>query len=190
MADAESSRISALEKCVLAVATQELAAQAALHLPCPCPAPIPVQLKTTTTERNRMLKAVTACPVFNLNTIPPFPCVFTVGPNVATLVLPFPLPFPHDPSPNTSPYVTTPPTALYQYRTYPRIRGIDQIVKVARTQSASETTRRKQNSVVYGNVAPTTTFFRKPAPIPACATTPRPIPPYPPAPPCQPFRLK
>ena len=181
MADAESSRMTALDTCVRAAATAEIAANLAEKPPCPCATPIPNQLGTTQTEKNRILAAVTACPIFTLNKIPPFPCEFTVAPSQGTLVLPHP---PYDQA-EPYPYVTTPPNALYQYRSYQRIRGIDQIVTVVRTQSASETTRRRQTAVISGNVAPTTTFFRKPVPPPPCIITAPPLPPYPPAPPCR-----
>jgi hypothetical protein len=187
MADAESSRITKEEACVRAAATAEIAAHLAEIPPCPCKAPVPLQHKTTQSESNRILGGVTKCPIFTLNKIPPFPCEFQVAPpNQGTLVFPFP---PPSIAEQPYPYVTTPPNALYQYRSYQRIRGIDQIAKVVRTQSASETTKRRLNTVIYGNVAPTTTFFRKPLPPPPCFVTAPPLPPYPPAPPCRQRRL-
>jgi hypothetical protein len=187
MADAESSRITKVEACVREVATAEIAAHLAETPPCPCTAPIPLQHKTTQSESNRILGRVTKCPIFTLNKIPPFPCKFQVAPpNQGTLVFPDP-PLSIDEQPY--PYVTTPPNALYQYRSYQRISGIDQIATVVRTQSASETTKRRLNAVIYGNVAPTTTFFRKPVPLAPCFVRPLPLPPYPPAPPCRQRRL-
>ena len=182
MADAESSRITKVDTCVREAATAEIAANLAKIPPCPCNAPIPLQHKTTTSESNRILGAVTACPIFTVNKIPPFPCEFQVAPSQGTLVFPHP---PPSIAEQPYPYVTTPPNALYQYRSYQRISGIDQIATVVRTQSASETTKRRQNTVIYGNLAPTTTFFRKPVPPPPCFVTAPPLPPYPPAPPCR-----
>jgi hypothetical protein len=186
MADAESSRITKEDACVRAAATAEIAAHLAETPLCPCKAPIPLQHKTTQSESNRILRSVTRCPIFTVNKIPPFPCAFTTSPSQATLDLHGP---PSSVAEQTYPYVTTPPNALYQYRSYQRIRGIDQIVTVVRTQSASETTTRRLNAVIYGNVAPTTTFFRKPVPPPPCIVTAPPLPPYPPAPPCRQRRL-
>lgn len=181
MADAESSRITKVDACVREVATAEIAANLAETPPCPCTIPIPLLHKTTMLESNRILGGVTACPIFTVNKIPPFPCTFTTTPTEGTLEL--------TESPNIAdqqyPYVTTPPTALYQYRSYQRISGIDQIATVVRTQSASETTTRRKTAVVYGNVAPETTFFRKPVPLAPCFVRPLPLPPYPPAPPCR-----
>jgi len=186
MTDAESSRITKVDTCIREAATAEIAANLAEVPPCPCKAPIPLQHKTTTSESNRILGAVTACPIFTVNKIPPFPCEFQVAPSQGTLVL-------SGLSPSIAeqqyPYVTTPPTALYQYRSYQRISGIDQIATVVRTQSASETTTRRKTAVIYGNVAPETTFFRKPLPPPPCFVRPLPLPPYPPAPPCRQRRL-
>ena len=186
MTDAESSRITKFDTCVRDAATAEIAANLDKIPPCPCKAPIPLQHKTTTSELNRILRAVTVCPIFTLNKIPPFPCEFTTAPTQGTLVFPEP---PLSITEQPYPYVTTPPNALYQYRSYQRIRGIDQIAKVVRTQSASETTKRRLNTVIYGNLAPTTTFFRKPLPPPPCIVTAQPLPPYPAAPPCRQRRL-
>lgn len=186
MTDAESSRITKVDDCVRAAATAEIAANLDKIPPCPCKAPIPNQYGTTQSETNRILGAVTACPIFILNKIPPFPCEFTTSPTQGTLVFPRP---PPSIAEQQYPYVTTPPNALYQYRSYQRIRGIDQITRVVRSQSASESTTRRKTAVTYGNVAPTTTFFRKPVPPAPCFVTPPPLPPYPAAPPCRQRRL-
>jgi hypothetical protein len=186
MTDAESSRITKVDACVREAATAEIAANLAEAPPCPCKAPVPLQHKTTTSESNRILSAVTACPIFTLNKIPPFPCEFQVAPPTQGT---FDGTLPPSIAEQPYPYVTTPPTALYQYRSYQRISGIDQSATVVRTQSASETTTRRKTAVVYGNVAPETTFFRKPLPPPPCFVRPLPLPPYPPAPPCRQRRL-
>jgi hypothetical protein len=134
----------------------------------------------TPTESNYTLSHVTACPLYILNKIPPNPC-FTVAPNQGTFT-------PSSFSPtslNPYPYVTTPPDDLHQYRSLPRIRGIDQITKVVRGQSSSEATTRKQTAVLRGHVASTNPFFRKPIPPPPCPTRLIPQPPYQPSPPCR-----
>jgi len=137
----------------------------------------------TPKESSYTLSKVTACPIYTLNQIPlsSSACPFTVGPNQGTFT---PFPTPAGPL-NPYPYVTTPPGALHQYRSVPRIRGIDQIATVVRGQSSSEATTRRQTATLRGNVAPTTTFFRKPLPPPPCITRLVPQPPYPRLPPCR-----
>jgi len=138
----------------------------------------------TPSESNYILSKVAACPLYTLNKIPPNPCRFVVAPDQGTLTLP-PDPIPGQPYP----YVTTPPGALHQYRTIPRIRGIDQITTLVRGQSASEATTRRQQAVLRGNVESASPFFRKPLPPPPCSLPFIPKPPYPPAPPCRPVKF-
>jgi len=132
----------------------------------------------TPKESNYTLSKIAACPLYTLNQIPLNPCL-TVAPTFTPPVLETPSPL------NPYPYVTTPPSALHQYRSVPRIRSINQIATVVRGQSASEATIRKQTATLQGNKAPTTTFFRKPVPLPPCIPRFVRPPPYPPAPPCR-----
>jgi len=142
---------------------------------------------STPTEQNYLLASVATCPLYTVNQLQASsnPCSFTVGPTQGTFT-PFQAFSPTPLSPY--PYVTTPPVALHQYRSVPRIRGIDQIATVVRGQSSSEATTRRQTAILRGNVSPTTTFFRKPVPLAPCPASV--IPPlassYPPAPPCRP----
>ena len=136
---------------------------------------------TTPSESKYMLAKVTACPLYTLNKIPANPCI-VVGEGALTPPLASYAPGPY-------PYVTTPPQALHQYRTYSRIRGIDQIATIVRGQSAAEATGRKQLAVLRGHVGSTNPFFRKPLPAPPCVTRLVPQPPYQPAPPCRPIKF-
>ncbi len=186
--DSESSRILKLKNCVLAEATQELADAASKIISCnshSCPAAaLTYQYGTTTSELNYLLNKVSSCPLYSLNQIPPTSCQFTAAPDQGTFSLP------PDPTPGAPyPYVTTPPGALHQYRSIPRIRGIDQITTLVRGQSASEATTRRQEAVLRGNVASTNPFFRKPLPPPPCVVPFTPKPPYAAAPPCRPVKF-
>ena len=144
---------------------------------------------TTPSESNYLLSKVTRCPLFILNPIQANRCQFTVAPSQGSFTPPSPSP---SPSPSSSgdpyPYVSTPPDALYQYRTVPRIRGIDQIATVVRGQSAAEATFRKQVAVLRGHAGSANPFFRKSLPLPPCVTRLVPQPPYQPAPPCRPIK--
>jgi YVTN family beta-propeller protein len=133
----------------------------------------------TPSESNYTLSHVTACPVYILNQIPPNPCKSLIQGTLSSNNTFSPTPL------NPYPYVTTPPDDLHQYRSLPRIRGIDQITKVVRGQSSSEATTRKQTAVLRGHVASTNPFFRKPIPPPPCPTRFVPQPPYQPSPPCR-----
>jgi DNA-binding beta-propeller fold protein YncE len=138
----------------------------------------------TPIESDYLLNKVSACPLYILNQIPPTSCQFTAAPDQGTFSLP------PDPTPGAPyPYVTTPPGALHQYRSIPRIRGIDQITTLVRGQSASEATTRRQEAVLRGNVASTNPFFRKPLPPPPCVVPFTPKPPYAAAPPCRPVKF-
>ena len=134
----------------------------------------------TPKESSYTLSKVTGCPLYILNQIPLNPCR-TIAPNQATIGDPSFSPTPLNPYP----YVSTPPGALHQYRSIPRIRGIDQIATVVRGQSSSEATGRRQVAVLRGHVASTNPFFRKeipPLPCPVPFVRP---PPYPVLPPCR-----
>jgi YVTN family beta-propeller protein len=135
---------------------------------------------TTPKESSYTLGKVNGCPLYILNQIPTNPCL-TVAPNQGTFGQPSFSPT----SLNPYPYVSTPPGALHQYRSIPRIRGIDQIATIVRGQSSSEATRRREVAVLRGHVASTNPFFRKPLPPLPCITRLVPQPPYPPDRPCR-----
>jgi hypothetical protein len=184
--DSESSRLLKIKNCTLAVATQKLAESQANDTTCnSCPgAPLLLQDGTTTSELNYLLNKVSSCPLYSLNQIPPSVCPIKSAPNQGTLTLPT-IPNPDEPYP----YVTTPPGALHQYRSIPRIRGIDQITTVVRGQSSSEATVRRQQEVLRGHVASSNPFFRKQLPLPPCVVPFTPKPPYAAAPPCRPVKF-
>ena len=134
----------------------------------------------TPKESSYTLGKVNGCPLYILNQIPMNPCL-TVAPDQATIGDPSFSPT----SLNPYPYVSTPPGALHQYRSIPRIRGIDQIATVVRGQSSSEATGRRQVATLRGHVASTNPFFRKPLPPLPCPVRFVPQPPYQPDRPCR-----
>lgn len=139
----------------------------------------------TPSESNYILSKVAACPLYTLNKIPPNPCQFTTVPNQGSFT-----PFPSPASPlNPYPYVTTPPNELHQYRSIPRIRKIDQITTVVRSQSSSESTTRRKTATIQGHVSSTNPFFRKSLPALPCPVPFEARPPYPPDRPCRIRRL-
>lgn len=131
----ESVRISHLRECI-----EPLASPPDLHIDM-CPqchrgAPHGTCLVTTPSEHDRTLHEAIRCPAIYKNTTLGGHC----GPTAAE---------PHKPVDLTllQSYSTSRPHGLYQYRVYDRIRGIEEISQVVRTQSSSEVTARRRASL-------------------------------------------
>jgi hypothetical protein len=131
----ESIRISHIRECV-----EPLALPPDLHIDiCPqCRAGSPhgTRLVTTPLESDRTLREAVRCPIYYKNTAIGGLCS---GPTAAlhqTLDLGL-----------LETHSTTAPHGLHQYRVYDRIRGIDEIARVVRTQSSSEVTGRRRATI-------------------------------------------
>lgn len=170
----ECVRISHLRECV-----ELLALPQDLHIDlcssCRRGAPHGTRLVTTPSEHDRTLHEAIRCPIIYKNTMIGGQCK-----TAAELHKPVDLTL-------LQSYSTTRPHGLYQYRVYDRIRGIEEISQVVRTQSSSEVTARFRASIETSERRRHSEHFRNYPPPPPCRvprTTPQPGVPIAPTSPC------
>jgi hypothetical protein len=120
---------------------------------------------TTQSELVRTLKEAVRCPIYYKNVAVGGLCV---GPTQA-LHRPVELGL-------LTKHGATAPHGLHQYRIYDRIRGIDEIARVVRTQSASEVTARKRVSVETATARHAEHFRLFPPLPPRLCRVPQPAP--------------
>jgi hypothetical protein len=126
----ESIRISHLRECV-----EPHALPPDLHIDI-CPdcrrdPPHGTRKFTTPSESDRTLKEAVRCPIYYKNTAIGGLCGGTAALDMGLLEI----------------QSTTAPYGLHQYRRYDRIRGIEEIARVVRTQSSSEVTGRRRATI-------------------------------------------
>jgi hypothetical protein len=172
----ESTRIAHRRECVLSYATPP----PDLHIDdcatCRSGPPHGTRRVTTPSEHHRILRETIRCPVYYKNT--------TLGGQCGLIQAEH-----HKPANLTllESYSTTAPHGLHQYRVYDRIRGIEEISQVVRTQSSSEVTARRRAALESATHHRHAEHFRRQPPPPPCRTprtTPQPGVPIAPAPPC------
>lgn len=152
----ESIRIAHLRECV-----EPLALPPDLHIDI-CPqcrkaAPHGTRVITTPSEHDRILREVTRCPLYYLNTATGGLCSrATASVNRPATVEGLLI----------SGASTTPPYGLHLYRVPDRIRGIDDIAVVVRTTSSSEVTARRRASIQASAQRHAEHFRRHPPPPP------------------------
>lgn len=170
----ESVRIAHLRECV-----EPLASPPDLHIDicADCRgAPHGTRTMTTPSEHHRILERAIKCPSIYKNTTLGGRCGLIIGEH-------------HEPVDITllESYSTTAPHGLYQYRVFDRIRGIEEITQLVRTQSSSEVTSRRREALERITHRRHAEHFRKyPAPPPCRVprTLPQPGVPIAPDPPC------
>jgi hypothetical protein len=175
---AESVRIGNLRRCV-----EQQALPPGFVNTCP-PLPSQNHRQTTIGERDRALREVARCPFYFRN-----PHTGGICPNPQDLV--------HATDRNTdgggvTPLLeTTQPGRIHQYRTHPRIRGIDEITRLVRSPTAGEVTARRRVAIETAAAAAVRhgEHFRAEIPRPPCrlpVTGPQPGVPLAPVTPCNP----
>lgn len=131
----ESVRIADIRRCV-----EQQALPTGVVNTCCHKYPTPRRLLTTIGERDRALRQIAHCPFYFRN-----PHTGGICPNPQDLV--------HATDRNTSgggetPLLeTTQPGRIHQYRTHPRIRGIDEITRLVRSPTAGEVTARRRAAI-------------------------------------------
>jgi hypothetical protein len=127
---------------------------------------------TTVAESDRTLKEAIRCPIYYKNVVVGGLCGPTLRESTGLRLL--------------ESRSATAPHGLHQYRVYDRIRGIDEIARVVRTQSASEVTARRRVSIQNAAQRHAEHFRSIPAPPPCRVprTTPQPGVPIAPTTPC------
>lgn len=157
---AESVRIRNLQECV---------AQQALPPPTndsciTCQQyPTPRRLLTTIGERDRALATISRCPFYYRN-----PHTGALCPGQSATVNDTDRQQSHNPP---APLLeTTRPYRIHQYRTHPRIRGIDEITRLARSTTAGELAARRRAAVenAFDNRRRHAEHFRAEIPPPPC----------------------
>jgi hypothetical protein len=178
----ESVRIAARREC---------AAQQALPIPTaePCRAPSPTRRRFTTLgERDRLLREISRCSFYRRN-----PHTGALCPDQRATA--------HDVSRNISSssggsLEVTRPHSIHQYRTHPRLRGIDDITVLVRSPSAGELTARRRTAIETAarNAVRHSEHYRTQVPPPPCRvpnTRPQPgVPIRPGTIPCNPGTLR
>ena len=133
----ESVRIAALQRCV---AQQALPPGFVNCAPCRPETTNPQRRYTTTSERDRLLREISLCPLYYRNSQTGGLCSSARVDQHTTVRT-------QSMAAGAPLLETTRPYAVHQYRTHPRLRGIEDIARPVRGPSSGELTARRRAAI-------------------------------------------